>query len=515
MYVTFEKIADAAAPDLDLSAQYIVLCELCNESGMESYCKRCQQGFCNKCAGKHLSHLSKSHKVVSYTEKFAVESKAKRKKIKKDLEELENKIQPLYVKIALGLQSEKTNVEKHYERVDKAITRYKENWLKVVNEIARYEKSRVTEFKSKHISTIEHQENRISSKLAEIEEHISYLKKLLDTSKDFIAGGYESRNAEFKKLPSTKTLPLPEYVAHRIDENELYNKFGFVTFSSVTQDEDGHIVTNSLPRKTKVIKTIATENDDGSLGSVSCFGDDKIWTTVQGKIIELHNLDGKLLKSVKTRSRNDAWDITTTKRGYLVYSDPGSKTVNRMRKKHIKELIRLRGWTPCCVCSTSLDGLLLTMISEDRKPSKVVRYTDSCEEKQTIQLDDRGNPLYSTRSWKLFVSENRNLDVCVADTGANAVVVVNQTGNLRFRYTGPHSSSKPLKPDGITTDSQCRILIADSDNHKIHILDQDGEILRFITSDLSDSPFRLCVDTRNNLFVPERNSGNIKMIAYT
>lgn len=515
MYVTFEKIADAAAPDLDLSAQYIVLCELCNESGMESYCKRCQQGFCNKCAGKHLSHSSKLHKIVSYTEKFAVESKAKRKKIKKDLDELENKIQPLYLKIALGLQSEKTSVEKHYERVDKAITRYQEKWLKVVNEIARYEKSRVTEFKSKHISTIEHQENRISSKLAEIEKHISYLKKMLDTSKDFIAGGYESRNAEFKKLPSTKTLPLPEYVAHRIDENELYNKFGFVTFSSVTQDEDGHIVTNSLPRKTKVIKTIATENDDGSLGSVSCFGDDKIWTTVRGKIMELHILDGKLLKSVKTRSRNDAWDITTTKRGYLVYSDPGSKTVNRMRKKHIKELIRLRGWTPCCVCSTSLDGLWLTMISEDRKQSKVVRYTDSCEEKQTIQLDDRGNPLYSTRSWKLFVSENRNLDVCVADTDANAVVVVYQTGDLRFRYTGPHSSSKPLKPDGITTDSQCRILIADSDNHKIHILDQDGEILRFITSDLSDSPFRLCVDTRNNLFVAERNSGNIKMIAYT
>lgn len=186
-----------------------------------------------------------------------------------------------------------------------------------------------------------------------------------------------------------------------------------------------------------------------------------------------------------------------------------------MRKKHIKELIRLRGWTPCCVCSTSLDGLLLTMISEDRKQSKVVRYTDSCEEKQTIQLDDRGNPLYSTKSWKLYVSENRNLDVCVADTDANAVVVVNQTGDLRFRYTGPHSSSKPLKPDGINTDSQCRILIADSDNHKIHILDQDGEILRSITSDLSDGPFRLCVDTRNNLFVAERNSGNIKMIAYT
>uniref|UniRef100_A0A8W8LSM2 Uncharacterized protein n=1 Tax=Magallana gigas TaxID=29159 RepID=A0A8W8LSM2_MAGGI len=57
-------------------------------------------------------------------------------------------------------------------------------------------------------------------------------------------------------------------LSHR-NKTELYNKFGFVTFSSVTQDDDGHIVTNSLPRKTKVIKTIATENDDGSLGSIT------------------------------------------------------------------------------------------------------------------------------------------------------------------------------------------------------------------------------------------------------
>lgn len=480
----------------------------------------CKESFCNNCVGKHPSYSSKSHKVVPYVEKYAAESKSKREKIKRDLQELENKIRPLYLKIAFDLDSEKTNREKHYEGIDKAITRYEDKWLKLVNDIARKKKSGITELKSKDISSIEHQEYRISSKMVEIEDHISYLKKLLETNKDFIAGEYQSMNAEFKKLPSSKVLPLPEYVAHRIDENDLYNRFGFVTFSSVTQDKDGHIVTNPLPRKTKVIETIATGND-GSLGSVSCFTDDNIWTTVQGKVMELYNLDGKLLKSVKTRSGNDAWDITTTKKGYLVYSDPGSKTINRMRKKHVKELIRLRGWTPCCVCSTSLDGLLVTMIREDRKQSKVVHYTDSCEEKQTIQFDDRGSALYSTRSCKLYISENRNLDVCVADTDANAVVVVNQTGYLRFRYTGSHctgshSSSKPLlKPDGLTTDSQCRILIADSDNHKIHILDQDGQFLRSMTSDISDGPFRLCVDARNNLFVAERKSGIIKMIAYT
>lgn len=138
-------------------------------------------------------------------------------------------------------------------------------------------------------------------------------------------------------------------------------------FLSVMQDEDGYIVIKFLFCKIKVIKIIVIENDDGSFGSVSCFGDDKIWIIVWGKIMELYIFDGKFLKLVKIRLRNDVWDIMMIKRGYFVYLDLGLKIVNRMRKKYIKELIRFWGWIFCCVCSIFLDGLLLIMISEDRK----------------------------------------------------------------------------------------------------------------------------------------------------
>nr|XP_022336298.1 LOW QUALITY PROTEIN: uncharacterized protein LOC111132772 [Crassostrea virginica] len=551
------------------SGQDVVRCTLCKDAVAPMYCEVCHIHLCHECVEKHVADKSNVHKLVLLTQYLFTpkcpdhptkqcelhckqcgvpicsqcviskthkdhdvidimeNSKMKKEVLRKDLQELEKFIYPKYQEFAAIIKTQKTHQLKNSQKLTTDLKKQGEALHKEINAIIQSKQTEIDVMDSKHKTALDKQEDTINHTITEIKQVIQDLKSLLDTSDVSLVSKYQSRIGEFRKLPPKLKISLPQLKTQKINREDLLKQFGSLTALSIEAEEQGYTVPSpgaecSPPAKPLLdvpllITNIPTTGYD-YLHNVSCLSDEEIWTRGNKSIMKLYNMKGELLRSVQTKSGNTPRDIAVAQSGGLVYADWDDRSVNLVSDTQtlfsrlwsgtqIQTLITLRGWRPQGLCSTSSGDLLVIMTSDDWKQTKVVRFSGTTE-KQNIQWDDQGKPLFSSRYNTKYLSENRNSDICVADYDAHAVVVVSPAGKLRFRYTGPPSTPREsFCPSGITTDSQANILTSDFGNHRIHIIDQDGNFLGFVHNCGVQYPLALCVDSRDNLFVAEFDTG--------
>ncbi|XP_078320371.1 uncharacterized protein LOC111111839 [Crassostrea virginica] len=543
------------------SAQDVVRCALCRDAVAPMYCNVCHTHLCKDCVEKHFSDKSKVHSVVPLEQFLSTlnypkcpthptkqcelhcqqcdipictscissgkhighkavdifeDFESKKEVLRKDLEELEKSILPKYQGSIAIIKTQKIDQHKHSQKLTEELNKQVEALHREINTLIQRKQAEIDKINAQHLTAIEKQEDVINKALYEIKQVIVHLKSLLETSDVGHVSKYKSRNGDFRNLPPKLKISLPNFQPQRINTEHLLNQFGSLSSLSIETEEQDYTLQSpgaeSSPPDRQLLDvprliTYIPTSELNMLYNVSRLSDEEIWTRGNNNTMKLYNLKGELLNSVQTKSGHTPRDIAVTRTGGLLYIN--DRFINLVRRTNIQTLFRLRGWIPLGLCSTSYGDLLVTMDSDGGKQSKVVRYSGSTQ-KQSIQWDDQGKPIYSTGYTK-YLSENMNRDICVADSVARAVVVVSAAGKLRFRYTGLlFTPQKSFCPVGITTDSQCNILTSDIHKDLIHVIDQDGRFLRFIHNCGLQAPWGLCVDSRDNLFV----AGKVKKIMY-
>lgn len=548
--------------DSRYSAQDIQRCTLCKHAVAPMYCDTCRINICKDCVESHVSDVSIDHKVVLLKHRGSIpdysicsEHKTKQRdlhceqcnisicvectssidhrghnflyikekilerkeRVLKDLVELEKSLHQKYEEISSNIQVQKDILTENSQTVKTAISKHGDDLHQEVESLITKLKSDLYKTESKQLASLNKQQNEVAVTISEIKKSIARLRKLSNSNDDSLLLSYNSRNAEFRNLPHEIEETLPSFTPSKINREQLHKQIGSLSFTTkgqlctkVKRGVKSSLQDRLLPSEPSTLITI--ETGYRSLYSVSCIGDEEIWTCGLDNIMRLYNIQGELVKSIQTKSGNLPQDISVTRDGELIYVDHEDRSVNLVNNKRIKAVVRLQWWKPRNVCCTSSGGFLVMMIKDENKQSRVLRYTGS--EKHTFQFNDNGKLLYSSGGMK-YVSENKNQDICVADNKAQAIVVINKNGKHRFSYTGPPSASnESFDPVGITTDNHGQILTTDCRNHRIHILDQNGQFLRFIDNCGLHTPWGLCVDTHNRLLVAESKSGLIKEIRY-
>ena len=199
----------------------------------------------------------------------------------------------------------------------------------------------------------------------------------------------------------------------------------------------------------------------------------------------------------------------------LVFSEEWPDTkVYRNDDDEVRRVVDLYQWCPRGLCHSANGDLLVSMRSVDETQSRVVRYSGTTEA-MTVQHDSQGKSLFSVRcTAMLHLTENGNGDICVADKSGEVVVVVSASGQLQFKYKGNiyhKTKSTIFRPSKIATDVNQHILINESVYDIVHVIDIDGNFLRYIEYPCNGG---LSIDSDHNLVVGGVRDRTIRIIKY-
>ncbi|XP_062609174.1 E3 ubiquitin-protein ligase TRIM71-like [Saccostrea cucullata] len=525
--------------------QDVLRCNLCPEP-VEFYCNPCCIQMCSSCVLRHMMDKSKNHEVVAFEsrkiktvypecqshrikcETYCRDCKAavcikcligshkghdateideivemRRKSIESDTKELEENAL-LKITLMKEIVSSDTVMIDH---VISEVTKRERQIKEAVHNEAEKMRKEVILRKERNKAVISENQSKVSDLETKLKKAIEKNRQIMQTRQVQDILNYECDIENFKTDLNLQHCVHPHFVCNEIENEQIVRLLGNLSYGDVKTGKQNL----QLKESSEILYSFTIQGSNKSLWRILCVENHKLWISGEKNSIKQIDRKGKAIQVISTVKNPVAFSFNWNT---LIFALNDDSKVYIVKDNKEEKYLNCDGWFPKGLCHLQNGNLLVSMRSYDEKQSRIVRYSGTTEI-QKIQFGNRKHPLFSCGvSFVLLLTENGNGDICVADYGGSAVVVLDFSGDLRFRYDGNISNQSKYTqflPMHIACDVNHQILIGDSRNNIVHIIDCDGNFVRYIEHPCNGG---LSVDADHNLVTGDRKSGKIQFIKY-
>lgn len=466
----------------------------------EMFCRECNVPFCSQCLSEGFH---KHHDITGICGRYAV----LKDKILKDTHYLEKNMIPEFDKNVSQMSRRIEETTEKYDQIATTMCQVGIDWHRQLEVAIMQHKQEIQKMKEKDVDILSKCQMSLTIPSAAIRKTIKENRQIINSLDFNRLFEYRSSVENFRTIPPVADIKTPTFEQHTTLLHQLVELVGKLGNSS-TINIPGYTI--KVHRDTPALLATFQSKFRKGVRRLRCRGGKMAWMCgFYDRLMKSVDLHGTVIQKVLVTSKIATVCMTINKEDELIYLDDSS--VNIIREGECQCLFTVQDWTLRSVCSSSrANELLVGMTNKTKTEGKIVRYS-GVKVLFEIQQDPDGNMLFRL---PYFLTENKNFDICVTEITLQKVQVVDKDGNLRFTYSGNNTVKNTFKPMDLATDSKSQILIADTSNNCIHIIDKDGKLVKIIDDFNLQEPVSISVSDEDDLWVGEGNSGKVKVIKY-
>nr|XP_022324329.1 uncharacterized protein LOC111125127 [Crassostrea virginica] len=495
-------VVDYASKDDD----DVCLCDSHPENKCSAYCKKCDVPICILC----VSIKHRSHEIMELQDKV--------EELLKEINRENDRLQSFRHKMKTLLDhttKQLSLLSSIYQKKKDEVTVRGEEWHKHIDKVVKKLHQQLDELKGENKAILEKQKREFEDLIRKMDEMNRKTTKLQKAKNVTEIQKFRLVIRKQKTMKEYTQYTFPTFFEIKIDENHLETYFGYIERmkkinisllgEKFIPDYDSGSKVVEMPSVSFVIDTgfPASEKTNSRLYDMAVTDDQKVWVGGDSRELKLFDFQGHLHHTVAITSFGMYISMYNRQ---MVYSDVLNKVVKKISNGDtVVTMFSTGDWKPYGITGSASGDLLVCLRKNDQ--SKVIRYSSTGTVLQEIQYDSQCQPLYQL-AW--YIAENVNGVIIVTEFKKRIVIAVDRLGIFRYTYSGRNND---LDACSVVTDSVGHVFVTDYKGDKIHMLDSDGRILRYIIPEGGlNGPRSVCMIADCKIIVGEEKTGLAKTV---